>query len=484
MALGIGLAGGWVTARDGRHRRRVPRPRDHPVRGLPLDRPRRPVPASRPRGRGDRGQAPAAEGLARHRAAGARFARPVSDAVEARRSERRAATTAARPATARRAVRPHPVLRLALPVLRLRRRGRRGHARADEPDRGVRGRAPGRSSGSGPTPWTRRFGAPGSRPPAAPGDGLSRRRHADASCRPTSSRGLLELIRRAVRRSPTTPRSRSRRTRDPTSAATRAAWLGPGSTGSRSAPRASIARQLRRLGRRHRPADVADAVDGARAGGHRLDQPGPRCTTSRTARSATWIDTLEAALELEPDHLSLYALTLDDPDAEGLTGPGGDHLPTPARRPSLARRRRSSSRTRTGPPPSTTTPSTAWATDGWRGYEISNWAQPGHESRHNLAYWERRPYEAVGPGAHAFDGATRRWNAAHLGRYVDALTPSAGSGRAAAAAAGRRRDARPGDRGGRDGDPRAPHGPRPAALRRARAAACRRSSAGRSPRSS
>ena len=51
-----------------------------------------------------------------------------------------------------------------------------------------------------------------------------------------------------------------------------------------------------------------------------------------------WIETLEAALALEPDHLSLYALTLDDPDAEGLTGPGGDHLPTGRGAP-LARRR-------------------------------------------------------------------------------------------------------------------------------------------------
>jgi oxygen-independent coproporphyrinogen-3 oxidase len=67
------------------------------------------------------------------------------------------------------------------------------------------------------------------------------------------------------------------------------------------------------------------------------------------------------------------------------------------------------------------------AGDGLRGYEISNWARPGHESRHNLAYWERRPYEAVGPGAHAFDGATRRWNAARLDAYMEALLPSDGS---------------------------------------------------------
>jgi oxygen-independent coproporphyrinogen-3 oxidase len=63
------------------------------------------------------------------------------------------------------------------------------------------------------------------------------------------------------------------------------------------------------------------------------------------------------------------------------------------------------------------------AADGWRGYEISNWARPGHESRHNLAYWERRPYEAVGPGAHAFDGSVRRWNAAGLDAYLAALVP-------------------------------------------------------------
>jgi oxygen-independent coproporphyrinogen-3 oxidase len=61
------------------------------------------------------------------------------------------------------------------------------------------------------------------------------------------------------------------------------------------------------------------------------------------------------------------------------------------------------------------------ADSGYRGYEISNWARPGHESRHNLGYWLRRPHEAVGPGAHAFDGITRRWNAARLDAYVAAL---------------------------------------------------------------
>ena len=66
------------------------------------------------------------------------------------------------------------------------------------------------------------------------------------------------------------------------------------------------------------------------------------------------------------------------------------------------------------------------AAAGLEGYEISNWARPGHRSRHNLAYWRRLPYEAVGPGAHAFDGRTRRWNAARLDAYIAALSPAEG----------------------------------------------------------
>ena len=64
---------------------------------------------------------------------------------------------------------------------------------------------------------------------------------------------------------------------------------------------------------------------------------------------------------------------------------------------------------------------------GLRRYEIANWARPGRESRHNLAYWQRLPYEALGPGAHAFDGdRERRWNAARLDGYLAALRPADG----------------------------------------------------------
>ena len=185
--------------------------------------------------------------------------------------------------------------------------------------------------------------------------------------------------------------------------------------------------ELRRLGRRHGRGHIDEAVGEARAAGIGsisldllYDVPGgsPR----------TWEASLSAALELGPDHLSLYALTLDDPDAEGLTGPSGDHLPTVAG----ARRWREAARREQDDDLAAaqyTHAAGRLAAAGWHGYEISSWARPGHESRHNLAYWQRRPYEAVGPGAHAFDGAVRRWNAARLDAYVAALAPASGAPR-------------------------------------------------------
>ncbi len=180
--------------------------------------------------------------------------------------------------------------------------------------------------------------------------------------------------------------------------------------------------ELNQLGRRHAPGDVAAAVDAARhAGIGSINIDLLYDVAGQTL--ATWTDSLERAIALGPDHLSLYALTLDDPDAAGLTGPLGDHLPTSAG----ARRWRE--RARPGQDDDRAAGMYHFAVHrlaeaGFRGYELSNWARPGHESRHNLAYWERRPVEAVGPGAHAFDGQVRRWNAARLDGYVGALSPA------------------------------------------------------------
>jgi putative oxygen-independent coproporphyrinogen III oxidase len=182
--------------------------------------------------------------------------------------------------------------------------------------------------------------------------------------------------------------------------------------------------ELRSLGRRHRAGDVADAILAARAAGIAqvsldllYDLPGQRL--------ATWMETIEAALELAPDHVSCYSLTLDDPEAEGLTGPLGDHLPTtPGARRWRERARPAQDEDRAAAAYSLADAAFDGAGMPW--YELSNWARPGAQSRHNLAYWERRPYEAAGPGAHAFDGVRRRWNAARLDAWLRALAPAPG----------------------------------------------------------
>jgi oxygen-independent coproporphyrinogen-3 oxidase len=192
-------------------------------------------------------------------------------------------------------------------------------------------------------------------------------------------------------------------------------------------PQSLEADELRTLGRRHAPDDVATTVRAARNAGIEsisldllYDIPGQTLDG--------WARTLDRALALDPDHLSLYALTLDDPDGEGLTGPSGDHLPLrPGARRWRDRARAGQDEDRAAAMYELADRRLAAAGLDW--YEISNWARPKHRSRHNQAYWEGRAWEAVGPGAHAFDGVRRRWNAARLDGYLAALVPLDGAGR-------------------------------------------------------
>jgi oxygen-independent coproporphyrinogen-3 oxidase len=185
------------------------------------------------------------------------------------------------------------------------------------------------------------------------------------------------------------------------------------------------AAELRALGRRHAPDDVMNAVREARAAAFPsvamdllTDVPGQTV--------ASWEATLRRAIDLGPDHLSTYALTLEDPDADGLTGPTGDHLPV---RPGARRWRRRAAAVQDEDRAADMDLLTdaLLAPAGFARYELSNHARPGHASRHNLGYWRRRPIAAVGPGAHAFDGSHRRsWNAARLEGWLAALLPTDG----------------------------------------------------------
>jgi oxygen-independent coproporphyrinogen-3 oxidase len=105
-------------------------------------------------------------------------------------------------------------------------------------------------------------------------------------------------------------------------------------------------------------------------------------------------DDVERLLVLEPDHVSAYGLTVE------------------ARTP-LARW---VSRGATRPPDDSRYADEFLAIDerltraGFEHYEVSNYARPGHHSRHNSAYWSGAQYAGLGPAAHRFDGATRSWN--------------------------------------------------------------------------
>ena len=59
--------------------------------------------------------------------------------------------------------------------------------------------------------------------------------------------------------------------------------------------------------------------------------------------------------------------------------------------------------------------------NGYMHYELSGFAWPGWHSRHNYSYWEGKSYLGIGPGAHSFDGKSRRWNIANNHKYVKAL---------------------------------------------------------------
>jgi oxygen-independent coproporphyrinogen-3 oxidase len=122
-----------------------------------------------------------------------------------------------------------------------------------------------------------------------------------------------------------------------------------------------------------------------------------------------WQRTLDAALALSPEHLSLYALTVE----EG----------TPLAR-DVARGRVPA------PDPDMQAEQYEWtearlAAAGYEHYEISNWALPGKRCLHNLVYWENREYLGLGAGAHSYLNGVRFSTALLPARYAELVEESA-----------------------------------------------------------
>ncbi|HZQ84998.1 MAG TPA: radical SAM family heme chaperone HemW [Acidimicrobiales bacterium] len=118
---------------------------------------------------------------------------------------------------------------------------------------------------------------------------------------------------------------------------------------------------------------------------------------------ADWEATLAAVLAVDPSpsHVSAYALTVE---------PGTPLAADPARHPDDDDQADKYLRA-----------DEVLAAAGLRNYEISNWARPGHECRHNLLYWSQGDYRGIGCAAHSHAGGRRWWNVRTPERYIAAI---------------------------------------------------------------
>jgi oxygen-independent coproporphyrinogen-3 oxidase len=171
--------------------------------------------------------------------------------------------------------------------------------------------------------------------------------------------------------------------------------------------------ELAAAGRMHRRADIYKAVAILREAGIRNISFDLIAGLPHQTRES-WRQSLEELAALAPEHASVYLLEVDEGSRLGREVLQGG------------------ARYSAGALPSEDEMAEFYETAqeflagmGYHHYEISNWAKPGFESRHNLKYWRRQPYLGFGAGAHSFSG-TERWANAHdAAAYVSAL----GSGR-------------------------------------------------------
>ncbi|MBM3945581.1 MAG: radical SAM family heme chaperone HemW, partial [SAR202 cluster bacterium] len=160
-------------------------------------------------------------------------------------------------------------------------------------------------------------------------------------------------------------------------------------------------RLLSLLGRRHDAAQAIAAYRLAREAGFRNVSIDLMYGLPHQSLD-DWTATLGQVTALSPDHLSMYCLTLEHGTPMEQWVKSG-RMPEPdadlaADMYVLAEER--------------------LARLGYRHYEISNWARPGFESRHNLAYWRNAPYLGVGPGAHSYLGGMRFANLKAPKEYI------------------------------------------------------------------
>jgi oxygen-independent coproporphyrinogen-3 oxidase len=173
---------------------------------------------------------------------------------------------------------------------------------------------------------------------------------------------------------------------------------------------------LRALGRTHQPGDIAPAVAAARSVGFDVNLDLIFGWPGQTA--AGWREDLEAAVALVPDHLSCYPLELAlEPEEAVANWPGAGWR-------SVERWRRRAAAAQPDDDAVATLYELAEAflgRNGYRHYEIANWARPGKRCRHNLGYWRNGDWLGVGAGAHSHLAGARSRNVGVLPAYIGAI---------------------------------------------------------------
>jgi oxygen-independent coproporphyrinogen-3 oxidase len=186
-------------------------------------------------------------------------------------------------------------------------------------------------------------------------------------------------------------------------------WVAAGFNRISFGTQSFVDEELKAAGRMHRRKDIYRAVPILRAAGIRnisfdLIAGLPKQT------DGSWRQSLGEAIALGPEHISIYMMEIDEGSRLGLevlqsgTRYSAREIPSEevmAEFYELAQGELKAA--------------------GYAQYEISNWAKPGFESRHNLKYWRREPYLGFGAGAHSFFGEQRWANRHDAAAYAAAI---------------------------------------------------------------
>ena len=163
-------------------------------------------------------------------------------------------------------------------------------------------------------------------------------------------------------------------------------------------------RQLKRLGRRHNAEKARRAVGNARAAGYKnisidLMFALPGSTTEE------WEESINEAISLNPEHISAYNLMYEEDTPLHRALQRGDFEEL-SEEENVEQFRMLIKKMKEA---------------GYCHYEISNFAKPGYESRHNSSYWNDTAYIGCGAAAHSYNGNSREWNISDIKEYIKGI---------------------------------------------------------------